>query len=1673
MAEYTCVWFHEELAKFVKSDDTNTLLINGGPATGKTTLAAALAERLQRPIARKSYTTLFFSAGGAPSQTDSLAVVQALLCQLLGTRIGDMHLYNAVTRAYEQARHTADQTQYENLLWHALEEALRTPFEYSNDTVLIVDGLDELANGQAGGTSLLQRLTAAVGKSKGNKLIALARNLKPQANSSTVERTITPTDTSGDIRELALKKLASSHHFRTKTGREQDTIINRIIGVGDGSFTWVLLTCEVLCLEKSPDDFSKAVSNFQSPKLSVDDLVHILVTRSQATDDARLLLSWLVCAARPLTYHEIECISAVNTSNRAQPGRSVDVHQIVTSLGSLLNARENIVSIRHSAARVAIFNLLKSSKITVPVKDHGTDFFLRLLAYAKASLPDKGEPTLDDADHGVVDATFSKLPLMEYVVRYWVLHLGQTSAFKPGKAPDVKSIPEMDKVFPSSTIMAILEWLCWDDQYPGAKEVELHESAGQVRKQVFTERHPAVLQSYINAACYYETMSDWTHASSLWYIISTVGRDVLSVSHPVVVESATRFLTATETHITSSRSELVTQRESILILLISAYERQFGMHSDIVMQTRQRLVELYRHINEQERASEVLKVIQDGSSTTETKETTASRGVNGNLRVSLSHKRQDSAINGYEEGIFIDDDEEEESTTLTHVGEVDAILREIEKHVSKKEHAQAEQLYVDLLQRVSLACRSTSNVEWHAKKIDVFQSYASYLEKQERRIEAVSLTTSLWQDYQHSEMSYSEALVSKLSQSALFLKSVGEYTAALAIFKHASSFYRSVKKDESRSLTEIEEQMVATSTQALKETSRDVSSNTASTSESSQSDMFHLLVSNKSKSVDQSTMTLAKSLVSRYVEQGAWSQAISVIHSTLSRTWSSFLTTSVHEVTLASAFQSDSIELIQQLAFIYKEQRLFEKAEDVYIRLFRAALSSPKDEAFLTTGKDLLIEFYTQRGYPNKSITVYQELLAVYRRIFGPDHEKTITTMYELGSRCRNQARSHPYWIEYYQQIVNVLNKSSTTVSARAMDAAVIVAQSYWEERRSSDAVALYSMIWTTFTSNHKDFKIFKDEQFVRSLYERYYQSLEETTADFATLRKVTLEYRETAKAVFGAQSALAVESTLALARVSQQSESHIEESISLYEEAMSNSARSASSSSSSFMSQSVLQQTLATMYKKRVLHSSSSSASSESLAKETSMFESQLKEMKSKYSYSNEETLNSVCELSQLYVRQGKTEQASKELSTVVVGIVQHEMSSQKMFEAAQSLVQTYQSCNLTKRCVSLIEELHYQLITKEKKSSSTFSVVESSSAAISFLAAMEYQLRKDLSITLTEITASLTAEAIMYRNFKHMVTSNASLDKVIIAAAPVRHLCQSWKRQPIVEAVEHECVQLFIRRDGSSVQLLSKESPRIFIIGILDHLGGRKCQDFVRSVILASNKTVKSLVDHNKFTEAHDVVKVAFMYAQYHNGYRGTKGISRGFELASYLDGRGENKCSDPQLRKKLLQLSNDIIKDVLKICRDQNINIAQVSLTELNELIALLGEQQDYSTLEVCLDSYIESGQLLTDYSSDAARPTVEHTRSPEELASGDPADYQPPSHLRPLPCWPPYQGCASLRRYCLQLSAGARRHPPRHDRVLRAARPALHQHRPVVPARGELRQSQRRACFGVLQEGHPRA
>lgn len=1535
------------------------LLVTGEAGNGKTTLAGSIVERLQRPVNKKSYDTLFCSLSpDIPTTASPLSVVKSLLSQLLNLRVGNMGLYYAVFKAYHHCRSTGDLKLYEDYLWTALADALSHPVDGGNDLVVVVDGLDEIADSksasvQASGAispaALLERLVSVTNQGHGVRLVTFGSSIKMPASAKGTHHQITRDDLRDDIHAVALRALIHNHHFHGQRAYDQEQFLDRIIQIVNGSFLKITLICEILNAQKSPEALTKTLEGFEKQKPSAPDLVSLLFNSLNTTSEAKTLLSWMLAAERPLTIDEINTLFTVDVQRSTLSDKGVDVYKIIGTIEPLLVVHERIIRFKHPIVQSALHDFAAQNKIPIPLKDSETDLLLRVLTYAKLTLREKGEPILENTDPAVGDRLYHQHHLLEYTVRYWVLHL-QQSPLSPKPTGEFKPSTELQKVMPDTTLLPILEQLVWETQLPLPQAIDLHKLVGTVRRATLGEHHPAVLQTYLAIATSYLLISQPTDSAKYFYWANTISRKIFSDIHPLTIDTANHFLRITQTLTTTSRTEIMTQRETILTVLITAYEKQYGSTSELVIHTRKLLVELYASIKEEDKVLEIYRLIQEATIQQYGRNSHQAQDVQGHLNVVLGKGKGERNIDGYQESFFHGDDDEDESVEVFDIASIVAYLRRAEAHASNKEVALAEKTYVELWMEVSSKCRNVQSVEWHEKNIEIATAYSQFLKSQKRSSEASSILTCVWQQYEHSQLSFAQGIVSRLTNVAKEMRSVGMHTQALSIFKYASSYFKNVRQEESSISREINQQLSETSSELVKQSlnsSSSVTETTTTISESVFQDVFFSII-HSSKTIDSSTIALAKKLTAQYMEKKNYSAAINVVTATLQRTWSSFLATSIHDVTMTSTYTQESIELVERLAECYLQTRQFEKVEDTYSRLFRAVLLAEKvDKIIFQRSRTLLIDFYDKHGYSDKSISIYQEILVSYRARLGPAHELTIQTLYTLAQRCQKHPRNHPYWIDYYLQIITSLNKDSEVCHPAALDAIVVVTTTYWEDRRYAEAVSIYRVLWKTLTTKTKEHKIFSDVEFVQTLYERFYQCLEETKASWSELHQVSSEYRQTVTAVFGAESTIAVEATLSLAQVAQRSEVHASQAIALYEEASSRSKTVTTRTTSSDINQA-----LSSLYVKQLQSSSSSSMKAETVQRALTMSESQLQESTRAYGYSHESSLNSLRELSMLYTRQQKTDVAVKQISTAVSEIISKETSSQKQIESAASIASTFRSIEQTSAAHSLVQELHRQICAKDTRYASkwSFDLTKSSRSSLAFLAALQYNIRKDLNQTFAEIMSDLTLEYIYFEQFHATLRNNESLTNILLAAAPLRWFLRRNDQQEMITVVEDQAVSLFVKRDAQDLNTQSKDSPRIFIIGVLDHLGNGRNKNFNRSVIIACNDNVTKLTKAQKFPEAYDIAHLGFLYASKHDGYNGPRAISMGFKLASLLVGRSSNeKCQDAALRKKMLELSNRIVKRIIEICKTLNINFAQIQLYELSHLSVLLGEQQDYETLE----------------------------------------------------------------------------------------------------------------------------
>ena len=768
-------------------------------------------------------------------------------------------------------------------------------------------------------------------------------------------------------------------------------------------------------------------------------------------------------------------------------------------------------------------------------------------------------------------------------------------------------------------------------------------------------------------------------------------------------------------------------------------------------------------------------------------------------------------------------------------------------------------------------------------------------------------------------------------------------------------------------------------------------------------DIFRAAIKNETKSVDAKLMTIAKTLVTQHMEQSKLNEAIEIVYLVLHRTWPSFISTSTSEVEMTTSFPKETIELVELMAQCYSRQRDTEDTEKTLSRLFYTILTPRSvDFTLLNRVQTLLLSHYDKHNLPDKAIAILQKALPARRTGLGPAHEDTIKTLYELGRRSRSRPRMYPFWIDYFQQILTYLNADSDICNPKALDAIVVVANTYWEDGRYSDAVPVFSVLWNTFVQKPKEYQQLSSPESATQLYERYYQCLEEVGTRFDTLYQTTTQYRSTCITVFGAQSTVTMQATLSLARICYSSERHMSEALTLYEEV---SKHPAGISDSKFE----IHHAISTLYTRQVITQSTTNVKSETIERALVRSTEQYESAVAKFGYSNQTSLARLRDVVTLYYKQNKTQQATKELTRSMTEIIIKETSSVKSMEAAESIVMSFQAINATEYCKRLVTELHRQIITKDKSNAAQFGfdLTKYGRSVLSFLAAMEYRITTDMTTTFSQLMAELTMEMLYYEDYRNLVQSNGSLKAILMSASTLRAFLIRTKRNDQASILDNEVGAIFVARDGGKMKLLSQSSARILMVAIMEFSARRPSASFLKAVILASNERLEQLMAAQQYTEAYDIAHCAFEFALENDGYTGPKGISHGFNLASTLAGIGDSKkCSDPTLRKQMLQLSNQIAKKIIEVCRKQDIDFAEIQLHELNRLVLLLGEQEDYETLEVSQPEQSHYNYAILILSIVAPHNPVEHEDCPTHLVVSDTAQLGPQTHLRSLLGRPSY-------------------------------------------------------------------
>jgi hypothetical protein len=1533
--ELTCLWMGHYLTRFLKDKHQRALSFYGKPGSGKTVLASVIVDRLQDQIGGNTYKSLFVPINARiPAETTPIAISKTILYQLFEKRIGNVQLLHILGEAYERSRKTTDIAEYESIMWTALQRSLAAALPRAKELVIVVDGLDEATCDES---TLFKKLTSATFNGTNVKLITLGA--EKQVGEGIQPIPVSEDRIYDDVSIVVRANFQHSHIFRDLSEFEQEAVVDQITEASHGSFQWAKLATKKVRAEHTPENFNKALETIVKSPPSITDLVTSTLSSPEVSEDAKLMLLWLATSDRPLLIKELTTLANIKVDKQTVLNEKIEPLKVLRPLVSLIFVQDGQVYLRHGMIRTAVLEIFNKGKLVPTIKDRHHDFVTRLLIYIKSTITEQNVPSLTPLDPHDTSLWVQRNPLLDFAVRYWPYHLTQTTTYTTGG--DAPTAKEFSKIFPVSITLLLLQNTLWQN-ISTPTLVTFQTTVTNLCRHILTTNNVVTLQALINLAILRRDISKLHEAIPLFYEIVTLSNTLLTTKHIVTMQMSTLFLELTTEQITSSKTEIMTKREEILKILIETYKVHYGATSEKVVTTLRTLIEHYRLTKEESKIQQITVEIQ-----TITGQYAGEDNDNRDLHVHLKGHKHRS-----ETGItFAFDIEEDEFTSDAF--DYEALVKLAQKYTAEGRITEAERIYVEIWQRASKECRTQYSEHWEQVKLKAVVVYTQFLQTQKRETEASSILSSVYEEYRSSTTTVSESTASHFQQIAKIMTAVGMSAAALTIFKKVQHHYQSTNSTQSSSYSEVQ-QMIQQTQQSVMQSASSSSSSTFSES------ILEEIVyeESSSSSINQSSITATYSLIERYTSQHRWKDATRVVKKVLQSLWPSLFAPSIQDVVLPSQHTEKCIELAERFSQCYHYRRRFTREENIRVRVYHAVRAAkPVDDKVRERVTAALVQFYEHSSQPDRVVSTRQEILEDYTKHYGPEHRIVIQALWTLAKLTHPR----PISVEYYQRIIRALNKDSPHCHPDAIEPLILVLTELFNQNRFTDAVPYYSLLFTTWLQDAKKSPKFQDTTFVLDFFTKYTQCLRSVRTDYTIIHKVTTEFQSKVKVVFGVTASITIKATLILAKVCQESKRYEATAITLYEELL--------KIKTDEFDHEEIRATLDGIYEEQTtLALRSDSVSDEMVHRASKILRKRVTTIREQHGWAHEESLSQLTEMVNFHYKHSKTESVLEELKQSTVHILSSETSSVALAAAAVTIAGSYIATNQVSKATQLSQELYRQVIMKDTSNvkESQFDLTTKGRQSLIFLAQLEHSLRRSSS-TITEILAALTTEYVYFEEFRSQTTSKTStFHSVSVSASRLYHFLLRSNRHSVATRVFDDYLAYFIRTEGKRAKLTEISQVKILLVTILDHFNTHQSSNFIRSIGIAANYRVLSLLEKKSYGQASDLALAAFRYISAHDVYRSPAIVKFVFTLGVFITGRTITPQPDAATQKKLHGVSAEIIQQVLRTISDLKINLASIDLTYLNILIGLLGEQKDYKNLVWLLSSLWNSRNQQTNWS-----------------------------------------------------------------------------------------------------------
>ncbi|KAI9829183.1 MAG: hypothetical protein M1826_005778 [Phylliscum demangeonii] len=304
------------------------LWVSGGPGAGKSYLSASIVRLLQGlyPQGAKNMSRVsiayFFCRDFNPDRRSFDKILRTLAYQIAEN--DPLYLRHAI-RVCEDL----DDLRTLPGIWRRLFLDFFNAEGSKSSVYIIVDGLDEAY--QKDREEFLQLLRAAELNQEGDGAPAmqtllvgrldLNKNIEEIMERQVPMIEVSARKNSEDIDNYIASSIKKSVTLRKVSEALRQEIITKLREGADGMFLWVNLMITEIATKRRPDSIRQALN--QMPKGLSAMIFHVLERLSstlepEAIEDLNKLLSWVTCAARPLTLGELDL--AVTLQSVSQDG---------------------------------------------------------------------------------------------------------------------------------------------------------------------------------------------------------------------------------------------------------------------------------------------------------------------------------------------------------------------------------------------------------------------------------------------------------------------------------------------------------------------------------------------------------------------------------------------------------------------------------------------------------------------------------------------------------------------------------------------------------------------------------------------------------------------------------------------------------------------------------------------------------------------------------------------------------------------------------------------------------------------------------------------------------------------------------------------------------------------------------------------------------------------------------------------------------------------------------------------------------------------------------------------------------------------------------------------------------------------------------------------------------